>query len=204
MITGILTMSAELLAGAGPSAPAGRMIYQSCYGEIDYGYTAWFNFFFQLSYLKGFPIGLEPYFRISHTDHNQRFSETTYMGMPIGSKINESVVSYELGASRGVFNWSKIYLVAGAAITGNFGHLEWESYGSEAALKDTVINRATPGLLGLARLEFRENRREYLSDRTVTLVIGSSGRVNYMWLSQDDWPFQKWFATLDIYVGVRW
>ncbi len=200
MISVILAMSTELLAGAGAAAPNRSAVVQNWYGETDYGYNTWFTFFFQLSYVKGLPLGIEPYFRVTHMDHNQRLALDVVDGVEMGSRLNESMVTYEFGLTRPIYRRSRFYLLGGVAFTGNFCHWERQFYGSSAR----IIDQVTPGVLGLARMEYREDYKEWLGDKNVTVIVGIAGRLNYMDFRPEVWPCQEWYGLLDVYAGVRW
>ncbi len=63
LLISLLGLSAEVLAGLGQAAPNEGANTQATYGEIDWGYHIWTNFFAQVTYVKGASFGAEPYFR---------------------------------------------------------------------------------------------------------------------------------------------
>jgi len=198
----LLSLSAEFTVGVGQAAPSQRAVSQTPYGEVDWGYRIWTNFFGQLTYVKGVPLGTEPYIRIGIMDHPMYEKTIYYNNLKIGARLNEAITSYEIGFSKPLEINPPFHLYWGAAFTGNFCRWERTSYGASDI---KIIDQVTPGLVGFGRAEWWWKYREYLAeDRTINCIIGLSPRFYYMGFRPSFWPCPDWFCVLEGYVGVRW
>ncbi len=202
LLISLLALSAEVTMGLGQAAPNERAISQCPYGEVDWGYHIWTNFFAQVTYVKGFWFGTEPYARIGYMDHPLYKKTVYYNDAKIGARLNEAVTTYELGFSRPLYVSPPFHLYWGGAFTGNFCRWERTSYGASDV---KIIDQVTPGLLGFTRAEWWWKYRVYLEEElTLNCIIGLSPRFHYMGFRPNVWPCPDWFAVLEVYVGVRW
>lgn len=144
----LLSLSAEFAVGVGQAAPSQRAVSQTPYGEVDWGYRIWTNFFGQLTYVKGAPLGTEPYIRIGIMDHPMYEKTIYYNNLKIGARLNEAITSYEIGLSKPLEINPPFHLYWGAAFTGNFCRWERTSYGASDI---KIIDQVTPGLVGFGR-----------------------------------------------------
>ncbi|MEO0141558.1 MAG: hypothetical protein ABIM88_08450, partial [candidate division WOR-3 bacterium] len=182
ILTGILSLSAEITMGFGQALPNERARSQTIYGEADWGYHTWTSLFIQASYVKGAWFGTEPYLRLGYMDHPAYIRMLYYNGYEIGNaELNESVVSYELGFSKPFGVRPRFRLYYGAALTGNFSRWERVIYKYPSEL--SRVNQVSPGLVGFARAEWWWKYRPYKSldeEDLINCIIGLSARFSYM------------------------
>ncbi len=202
-LIGLIGVSAEVILGLGQAAPNERARTQTPYGEIDFGYHIWTNFFGQVTYVKGAPFGTEPYIRIGIMDHPMYEKTIFYNDVTrIGVRLNEVITTYELGFSKPWTENPPFHSYWGAAFTGNFCRWERTAYGSSDM---KIIDQVTPGLVGFARAEWWWRYRAYMEEeKTINCIIGLSPRFYYMGFRPSVWPCPDWFVVLEGYVGVRW
>ncbi len=202
IILGIISLSAEVTLGFGQCAPNERATSQTPYGYVDWGYHIWTNFFAQVTYIKGAPLGTEPYLRVSYMDHPLYQKDVYYNNYRIGARLNESITLYEFGFSKPVFSGERFRPYIGAAFTGNFCRWERNSLG---ATDMRVIDQVTPGLVGFGRADWWwKYTLSAEEDVNVNLILGLSARLSYMGFRPEAWPCPDWFGVLEGHVGVRW
>jgi len=204
ILIGLLGLSAEIIAGMGQAAPNERATCQTPYGEVDWGYHFWTNFFLQATYVKGAWFGIEPYVRFGYMNHPAWSNTLYYNGYYIGTtELNESVTSYEMGFSRPVDVSPPLHLYWGGAFTGNFCKWERVIYKYPSDLE--TIDQATLGLVAFTRAEWWWKSREYMADEaSINWIVGFSARFHYMGFRPEVWPCPDWFGVFEAYVGVRW
>lgn len=202
ILTALMSISAEVLAGWGKAAPSERATAQSVCGYVDWGYHIWTNFFLQATYVKEFPFGLEPYIRVGYMDHPEYKKIVFFNDLPVGASLAEGITTYELGLSKKVYQSHPIHAHIGGGFTGNFCHWEKQIYGASDWIK---VDQVTPGLTIFTRGEYWRKYKPWPDEeKTVNIILGLSARLNYMGFRPEVWPCPEWFGVLEGYVGVRW